>query len=643
MFLSFAMFLTLNSLNNVVYANNLENSSFVSVKFINTNGLIVEDYMIEKGKSLNDYDNNLLLNGDFSSKNNAFLNRGNATFDYLLPNGINIKSNGTNICGIFQSFEVYDFYLNTTFTLSCEITNANVSDSTLVYFGLSNANDQQSIGSLLGSTSYFNPTVGKYEISISVPSTLSEKYFNIFLVFKQGSTVAGDEISLNYLKLEIGSNATPYINKNYLLKRVQNGLSNFNDFSLNFNSEINSDLFIFPVILSNEDDSYSLGFNTGFSEGYQEGYKAFSNLGFYPSNSYNILIYGGKYIWFDGIKYHYDQCNRIPAQHYIFDKDTNKWLENSYSIDVSGDCIWSDGKSIYYSYGEKHYLYNKLTDTFSPITFTGLSSFYGSKIWSDGTNVYYSYTHVFDKNNLSFIEKKLTGFRGEFSIPCEFNNSYYMLTNYNVTGNSYSYKMYKLTPPSTSFVEIDYSGFTNGEESYFNSIVSSLWSDGTNLYYSMKNNVSHFNFIFNTETFEFKPVTWVLFDEIYPGNFVEMYGELHYIYLENHYTFNTFNYSDADNFYQLGYNQGVKVANNTVTKNNASYKRGYENGYNSGLENAGKYSFVSLIGAVVDTPVRAFTSLLNFDVLGINMLDFICGLLTLSIVAFITKSVIGGK
>ena len=52
---------------------------------------------------------------------------------------------------------------------------------------------------------------------------------------------------------------------------------------------------------------------------------------------------------------------------------------------------------------------------------------------------------------------------------------------------------------------------------------------------------------------------------------------------------------------------------------------------------------MSLIGSVIDVPVNAFTSLLNFEVLGVNLLAFITGLLTLAVVIFIVKLCIGGK
>ena len=84
-----------------------------------------------------------------------------------------------------------------------------------------------------------------------------------------------------------------------------------------------------------------------------------------------------------------------------------------------------------------------------------------------------------------------------------------------------------------------------------------------------------------------------------------------------------------DTGYQDGYNAGETI--------------GYQNGYNAGVEHGGNYSFMGLIGAVIDAPVSAFTSLLNFELLGVNILGFISGLLTLALIIFIIKLCMGGK
>lgn len=55
---------------------------------------------------------------------------------------------------------------------------------------------------------------------------------------------------------------------------------------------------------------------------------------------------------------------------------------------------------------------------------------------------------------------------------------------------------------------------------------------------------------------------------------------------------------------------------------------GYDKGYAAGIAAGGNNSFMSLITAVVDAPITAFTSLLDFDILGYNMKNLALALLT---------------
>lgn len=59
---------------------------------------------------------------------------------------------------------------------------------------------------------------------------------------------------------------------------------------------------------------------------------------------------------------------------------------------------------------------------------------------------------------------------------------------------------------------------------------------------------------------------------------------------------------------------------------------GYDKGYAAGLADGSGNSFLSLITAVVDAPITAFTSLLNFEVLGFNMKNVVLSILTAALV-----------
>lgn len=69
----------------------------------------------------------------------------------------------------------------------------------------------------------------------------------------------------------------------------------------------------------------------------------------------------------------------------------------------------------------------------------------------------------------------------------------------------------------------------------------------------------------------------------------------------------------------------------------AGYANGYDTGFIDGVADANTYSFTGLLSAVFDVPVRIFTSLFNFDVLGVNLANFFLSLLTCAIILFIIR------
>lgn len=74
---------------------------------------------------------------------------------------------------------------------------------------------------------------------------------------------------------------------------------------------------------------------------------------------------------------------------------------------------------------------------------------------------------------------------------------------------------------------------------------------------------------------------------------------------------------------------------NTKQKVDEAYTKGYNVGYNKGREvDSQGYTFLSLIDAIGYGVTKPFVSILNFDLLGMNMLSFVTGLLTL---VFIVK------
>lgn len=90
--------------------------------------------------------------------------------------------------------------------------------------------------------------------------------------------------------------------------------------------------------------------------------------------------------------------------------------------------------------------------------------------------------------------------------------------------------------------------------------------------------------------------------------------------------------------YQQGFADGESqgFADGESQGYNSGYSRGHEEGknegYYEGLEQNNPYTFDRLISSVIDVPVRTFTSLFNFTILGVNLAEFMLGLFTFCII-----------
>lgn len=110
-------------------------------------------------------------------------------------------------------------------------------------------------------------------------------------------------------------------------------------------------------------------------------------------------------------------------------------------------------------------------------------------------------------------------------------------------------------------------------------------------------------------------------------------------------------YDNSNANYNDGYNDGYANGNNVGYNNgynegrttgyNNGYAQGDAVGYSRGVAESNNYSFIGLIGAVIDAPIRAFTGLLNFEILGVNLSGFLLGLFSIALVLFIYRKVKG--
>ena len=116
-----------------------------------------------------------------------------------------------------------------------------------------------------------------------------------------------------------------------------------------------------------------------------------------------------------------------------------------------------------------------------------------------------------------------------------------------------------------------------------------------------------------------------------------------YIYFLNNYD---------ETIYNSGYSAGYDVGMAQAGSNNynAGYQYGYNvgkgvgysSGYSDGTDDAGRYTFTGLISACIDAPIHYFTSLFNFELLGVNLQSFFTGLFTLCVIVTIIRLCLGG-
>ncbi len=154
--------------------------------------------------------------------------------------------------------------------------------------------------------------------------------------------------------------------------------------------------------------------------------------------------------------------------------------------------VWSDGENYYYSEGEKQYVLNKSTKTWSVKIWDGFSNIYGNQFWTLGDNLYYSRgkdQYVFDKVTKNFTKKDwgTTGLYG-MDIWTDGENAYYsyLSTDGRLTDSAI------LLKGSNSWISArTYDGYY-------------VWADDENIYYSYKEE----QYIFDKETQTWSAYTW---------------------------------------------------------------------------------------------------------------------------------------
>lgn len=121
------------------------------------------------------------------------------------------------------------------------------------------------------------------------------------------------------------------------------------------------------------------------------------------------------------------------------------------------------------------------------------------------------------------------------------------------------------------------------------------------------------------------------------GQYWSVYSQVLGYYINMQYVQTNANVN-IDAIYNTGYNSGYNKA--TEDLYDTRYNAGYQNGYIQGVAESNEYSFVGLLNAVFYSPLKAFVSMLNFEILGVNILTFVTALLTLAVVTTLIKVVL---
>ena len=565
---------------------------------------------VPSGSSLQDLENNnLLLNSDFLSNSNgqdsytnttssnkmtvdnwqivlgangvnfctvSTLNQG-VNVAFTIPDGSSYASGGTPFVQILSSDLVNSLIGQTvTFSLYCKINSGSARFRVSNYstFGTGNLVD------------------GLNTVTYTVPSGSTQMFCGIIT-----NTNTSFDIDVYYAKLEIGSTFTGYFSSNMINSRLS--AYNFSNYYYLYNidtlSAITSDIYYYPTSYRFDSDwfpkiwgSYSnLDGSNIWTDGnfyyYSRGYSQYvldvSSNSWVPKTWYGLTNFDGNNIWTDGNFYYYS----YGPEQYVLDVSTSTWSSKTWAFsgdyviesDFKGSNIWFDGNYYYLSTGNQQFRLDVSTSIWSKLVWSGYNNFDGNNIWTDGSNYYYSY---FD-------------------------------TQYLIDVSSYSV-----------FLKT-WSGI-----SYFEGVY--VWTDGSSIYYSD----GYSQLLLDVSTSSWVPKTWTGIDSNFVGNRIWTDGS-NYYYSSYSYQYVLGNSAliDDNYFYNNGYNNGYTSGYNN------GYTSGYNKGYNKGVEEAGNYTFFSLISAVMDAPLKVFYGLFNFELMGVNLAGFIQALLSLAILLFIIR------
>lgn len=548
---------------------------------------------VPSGSSLNDIENsNILLNSDFRTNSTGLSSytAGNSSTHVPTVDNWTINWNGslTSINSNSISLKFVQLYSSFRQVITdYSLYAGQTLTATIKVSNVSSSGVFLRISDSIGSASFQLTSSGVFSCSRVLSSSITELNVNLLNTNPTGTNVTLD---IEWIKLELGSSFTGYYNSSYIneLLSAYNFSNYYYQYDIDTSSAITSDKYYYP-------NKFSLQYDTWLP-------KVWSGL-----NNFN-----GNMVWSDGVNTYYSN----GFQQYVLDVATSTWTQKTWIgfSNLVGYNVWTDGTNYYYSNDNEQYVLDITTSTWSQMIWYGHTRFEGHSIWTDGINYYFSYNNeqfVLDQATFTWSDKIWYGITNIFgsNVWTDGSNYYYSLST-----NQYFLSV-------STWAQKTWNGLNNFSG-------SNIWFNGINYCYSN-----------GTQQYVLNISTWK--EQIWNGlnNFdgSNVWSNSFGIYYSNgtqqYVLASSLTPVDSSYYYQNGYNDGY----------NTGFNNGYNSGYSIGEENAGNYTFFSLISSVIDAPIKTLTGLFNFDFLGVNLWSFFTGLFTLALIILIIKLALGGK
>ena len=401
-----------------------------------------------------------------------------------------------------------------------------------------------------------------------------------------------------------------------------------------------------------------------------------------------LTNFNGSNVWTDGTNIYFSST----TYHYVLDISTSTWTTKVWTglTNFNGSNVWTDGTNIYYSSGLSQFVLSRIG-----------SSGGDSVVYSfNGANVTVPVTFgtsatgdtYLNSSYINYLEVKLTfgqytELQGYFYLQFDFNyiytyNNSQSFRNFPTINDTLSYPNY--TSNYLYFNSSTYNGVTYDWYG-FDYISSNSYYNILKFSYTFSSNFTDFNFVgvrffsdyavvdnmyFIQNHIRYFDVDNAYFDISFPLystslNAIEMFDSRYYYFDRNIDTTsetyqngydagysagNTAGQSTGyDSGYNAGYSSGYSAGQTAGSSSGfdsgyqTGYNTGYATGYSAGTDASNAYTFTALIGSVIDVPISYFRSLWNFNLLGVNMLNFFLALFTLAIILFVIKLILGNK